>query len=261
MATEDICRFLPTDDSFSELCFHHFVYEASHCRLHQPFIRPHYYAHLIFKGSGTLNTRGQSYPVEPGTLFFTKPEQLYSLTGNHDLKYMYITFSGTNAALLLKKFHISNENAIFPAMNHLTAFWLQALRRITDHNAAALTESVLLYTLSYIDSHGVCQSESLSRFDTILQHIRNNYHNPDLSIAALADMFFYNQKYLSTLFVKNTGTRFSEYLNRLRVREAELLVRKGLPISEIAKKCGFRDPCYFSKIYKKYTGHSPRQTK
>lgn len=258
---EDICRFLPDDDSFSELRFHHFVYEASHYRLHQPFIRSHYYAHLIFKGSGTLKTRGQSYPVEPGTLFFTEPEQLYSLTGDAELKYMYITFSGTNAPLLLKKFHISNENAVFPAMTHLTEFWMQALRRITDHNAAALTESVLLYTLSYIDSHGVCQPENLSRFDTILQYVHNNYANPDLSITALADMFFYNQKYLSALFIKNTGTRFSDYLNRLRIREAEQLVRKDLPIGEIAKKCGFRDPFYFSKIFKKYTGHSPRQTK
>ena len=260
MAVEDICRFLPADDSFSELCFHHFVYEASHYRLHQPFIRKFYYAHLIFKGTGTLKTKGQSYTVEPGTLFFTEPDQLYFLTGDHDLKYMYITFSGTNAALLLKKFHISSENAIFPAMTHLTEFWMQALRRITDHNAAALTESVLLYTLSYIDSHGVCQPENLSRFDTILQYVHNNYANPDLSIVALADMFFYNKKYLSTLFVKNTGTRFSEYLNKLRVQQAEKLVRKGLPICEVSEKCGFRDPCYFSKIYKKYTGHSPSKS-
>jgi len=71
-------------------------------------------------------------------------------------------------------------------------------------------------------------------------------------------MFFYSKKYLSTLFVNKTSIRFSEYLNRLRLQQAEdMMMQQEMSISEVAAKCGFSNPYYFSKVFKNARGCTP----
>ena len=62
------------------------------------------------------------------------------------------------------------------------------------------------------------------------------------------------------LFRQVTGMTFKEYLNRVRVEEAErLLTNTDYPIIDIAVACGYRDQSYFTTVFKKYTGLTPRQ--
>ena len=199
MAAKDICQFISLENQRDDLRFYHFVYEASYWRLHQPFIREDYYAHLAFKGNATLTVGGRTYPLAPGTLFFTFPGQLYSISGDRSFTYMYISFNGTEAEALLKKFRITPDTPVYPEMNHLLEFWMVSLRRVTDYNAATLTESILLHTLSYINNPVEAADQESNRFDKILQYIHSNYADADLSVAKVADMFFYNKKYLSAL--------------------------------------------------------------
>ena len=259
MSAKDICKFISMENQRDNLRFYHFVYEASYWRLHQPFVREDYYLHLAFKGNATLTVAGRTYPLTPGTLFFTFPGQLYSISGDRSFTYMYITFNGSEAATLLNKFHVTPEAQVYPGMNHLLEFWMASLRRLTDYNAATLTESILLHTLSYLNTPVESPDKDSNRFEKILHYIHTHYENPDLSIAKVADMFFYNKKYLSALFIKNTNVRFSEYLNNLRIQQAELLMRRGLPVTETSAKCGFTHPSYFSKVFKNTKGCSPQE--
>ena len=257
MATADICKFLPADNRDRSLRFLHFVYEASYKRLKQPFLNRNYRVHLAFKGSAVLKTEGRSYPITPGTLFFTWPDQIYTLEGDSLFTYLYITFNGQDADALLQRFRISPSQSVYPGMEHLLEFWMTSIRRITDLNAAALTESVVLYSLSFINNPELGAQQDTDRFEKILGYIHRSYADPSLSIAKVADMFFYSKKYLSALFVKNTGERFSEYLNQLRIRQAQLLMSQDLSVSELAARCGFANPSYFSKVFKRITGVSP----
>lgn len=66
--------------------------------------------------------------------------------------------------------------------------------------------------------------------------------------------------YLSRLFSEHLNTSFSDYLNRVRVDAAEPLLAAGdLSIKEIAYAAGYRDPNYFSRIFKKIKGVSPSE--
>lgn len=257
MAQDDICKVISSESQPSGIRFSHFVYEASYWRLHQPFVHQRYYAHLAFKGSAVLAVGERTYPIAPGTVFFTFPGQLYTLSGDRGFTYMYITFEGAEAAPLLEQFHISEGAPVYPRMNHLLEFWMDSLRRVSDYNAAVLTESVLLHTLSYINAPEELQDKDTDRFDQILHYIHNNCKDPELSVAKVADVFFYSKKYLSALFVRRTGVRFSEYLNDLRIRQAERLLRQHLPVAEISAQCGFHNPHYFSKVFKAVKGCSP----
>lgn len=61
------------------------------------------------------------------------------------------------------------------------------------------------------------------------------------------------------LFRTATGTTPIEYLLEVRLRRAaELLRRTGLPVGEVAARCGFHDSNYFSKRFRALYGVSPR---
>ncbi len=82
----------------------------------------------------------------------------------------------------------------------------------------------------------------------------------DLSLSALAKQQNISAGYLSTVFKKETGETLTEYVNRRRVQQAERLLKTtNLQIQTIAQHCGILDVHYFSKIFKKRTGLSPKE--
>ena len=82
----------------------------------------------------------------------------------------------------------------------------------------------------------------------------------DLSLSTLAKMQNISPGYLSTVFKKETGKTVTEYINQQRVKHAtHLLNTTKLQIQTIAQHCGIMDVHYFSKVYKKYTGKTPKE--
>lgn len=88
--------------------------------------------------------------------------------------------------------------------------------------------------------------------------IDRHYWNPDLCLEDVATELQISPGYLSRLMKRETGFSFVEYLNRIRVRKATLLM--GDPSSkafEVAERVGYRSQHYFSRAFKKVTGTSP----
>ncbi len=64
--------------------------------------------------------------------------------------------------------------------------------------------------------------------------------------------------YLSWLFHKETGETLKGHINRIRIEQAENMLRTtAKSIAEIAWMCGFRDPAYFSRIFERHNGKKP----
>lgn len=94
-----------------------------------------------------------------------------------------------------------------------------------------------------------------SAVDYVARHF-----SEDITLSSVAEELHVNTSYLSMLFKQVTGATFKEHLNRVRVGEAErLLANTDYPIIEIAIACGYSDQSYFTKVFKKYTGLTPRQ--
>ena len=254
---EDICNFIPKKIKSGDIDYYHFVYEASYKRLNQPFFHTTYRMVLAFKGECIYKVNGKEYRITPGTLFFTFPKTSFELIGTNNFTYLYISFNGVGVPSLLENFGVSQDNCIFKGFEQLTDFWMNSIRRVHPANANALTESIFLYTISYIGNLGDQPAES-ERFDGILKYIEQNYTDQTLSIKKLADIYFYSEKYLSALFKKNMGTKFTDYINGKRIARAmTLITEKKYSVSEIANQCGFSDPLYFSKVFKKIVGTTP----
>jgi len=81
----------------------------------------------------------------------------------------------------------------------------------------------------------------------------------DLSLKSLAAQININASYLSTLFKKEMGISLTEYVNRSRIEHAQLLLRtSNLPLKAIALQCGISDMQYFSRMFKRITGVTPK---
>ena len=84
--------------------------------------------------------------------------------------------------------------------------------------------------------------------------------NSDLGLSQLAKLNNVNSSYLSTLFKAETGMTITEFITRKRIDLAKhLLENQNIQIQSVAQKCGILDLQYFSKVFKKHTGMTPRQ--
>ena len=81
-----------------------------------------------------------------------------------------------------------------------------------------------------------------------------------LTLADVAAVFNFSPNYLSQLFGKYGDSGFVEYITETRIAAAKEMLEQGdLKVYEIAEKLGYESAFYFSKVFKKVTGLSPRE--
>lgn len=90
-------------------------------------------------------------------------------------------------------------------------------------------------------------------------YIYENFSDPDLSLNHVAGQVGFSPSHFSAVFSRETGETFKDYLIRFRLDQAKVLLNTTrLKCAEIAYHCGYNDPHYFSKIFRKHTGLSPK---
>ena len=78
----------------------------------------------------------------------------------------------------------------------------------------------------------------------------------------MSEELSYNSKYLSHAFKEEMGQRYTEYLRDIRLKFAVSLFDNGIDsVKNVALLSGFSDPLYFSTIFKKMTGKTPKEYK
>ena len=82
----------------------------------------------------------------------------------------------------------------------------------------------------------------------------------DLSLHTLAETLNISAGYLSTLFRQETGRTVTDYVSSLRMENAARLLRStSLRVQTVAQYCGISDVNYFSKLFKRHFGVTPRE--
>ena len=87
----------------------------------------------------------------------------------------------------------------------------------------------------------------------VLAHLSDE----SLSVETMAAQLKVSRTNLYTIVHREFSVTPADYILDLRLKKAETLLKEGLKVREVAMKCGFADPKYFSKVFKKYYGILP----
>lgn len=103
------------------------------------------------------------------------------------------------------------------------------------------------------------QQESSDIINNAIRYIEKHYTDENISLNSVAQAINISANYLSALFSQKMEVSFVEYLTQKRMNRAkQLLQRTNLRSSEIAYEVGYRDPRYFSFVFRKTQGCTPR---
>lgn len=108
------------------------------------------------------------------------------------------------------------------------------------------------------------EQASLNRYDDIvkevMEYIQDNYADEDISLNLLASHVNFSPNHLSMIFSQQTGQTFIKYLTDFRMNKAKELLRcTSKRSSVISTEVGYKDPHYFSYLFKKTQGMTPTQ--
>lgn len=123
-----------------------------------------------------------------------------------------------------------------------------------------IVQEMLLFLYELLDRSKI--AEVFSKKDVVergILYIEKHYSNPDLTLENVAGAVGRSTAYYSHLLMKRQGMSFRQLLATKRINEAKRLLNGSqLSIKEIADQVGFRNPSYFTRLFKEMTTMSPR---
>lgn len=129
-------------------------------------------------------------------------------------------------------------------------------KAVSFHELSILTANLVDNIAQAIATSSYSGSSQIIRL--AIQNINENYKNK-ISLKTVANHLHTNPSYLSMLFKQEMGVTFTDYLNQVRInRSCELLTNTSLSLIDVSLQAGFDDQSYFSKVFKKIKGVTPK---
>lgn len=258
---ENVCKFAPTRTTETEINIINFVYEREANFKQSMGCTAAYSVNLVTGGTGVLHTPYGDRHLCEGTLFLTFAAKPYYIENTGDLTYMYVSFVGQRISALYDRLRLHDSEPVRESFGFLRPLWEEALASANGENIDLVCEGLLLYTFSFLsgksdEKSGTYKPEGILR---LKEYVDAHYTDAELSLKTVSDRFGYSEKYVSKMFSKTVRMNFSAYLNQKRLDRAKTLIESGMiSVREIAAECGYRDPMYFSRLYKNASGKSPK---
>lgn len=116
---------------------------------------------------------------------------------------------------------------------------------------------IYLHEIKALINESKSESSNNKLIQNIIQYVKDNVSN-DINLNSVADRFSYSPPYISSLFKKQIGIGFNEFLTKTRMDMAkDMLKSTEVPINEISELCGYGNSKYFAASFKKSFGVSP----
>ena len=110
---------------------------------------------------------------------------------------------------------------------------------------------------------GILERRRDTRVDKIAEMVREyvmEHYKERITLGQAAEALNISQGYLSTAFKKQSGESFTNYVSAIKIEKAkELIASHQYMMYEVSDLLGFDTPFYFSKVFKKVTGMSPKE--
>lgn len=212
--------------------------------------------------------RVKEVPLRRGDVIFFPPLGWNAPAWNGPLEFLSTVFYPDHSRLVHGRWsgagkpHVTyyhTPTAISGAPAHLlSALTAASGERETTHGVQAMIDA-LLWELRYAlaSSQEALPGKGRQTWRAIANYVQEHLHHP-LSLGMVAERFELHPNHISRLF-RHTGKEgFVDYITRLRMERAELLLLEGASdIESIALACGFTECGYFRRVFRSFFGHAP----
>ena len=223
---------------------------------------------IVIEGNGSLNYKNTIHELKTGDCVFIDCHYPYINTSNN-WHIAWVHFNGKEMNAIYQKYINRNGHAAFNSFHfHRYNQIINEIYQIANSEnyikdmAIFHKLSELLYTLMeetvYIEENKKNNKYDLNQ---IKKYIDDHYIE-DIALNQLSDKFFINKFYLTRIFKEKYGSTINSYIAEKRITKAKELLRfSSSSIEDIALSCGVKDPNYFSRLFKKIEGISPKEYK
>lgn len=143
----------------------------------------------------------------------------------------------------------------------LTEKPLPYVRILSSNNVNAIQRTVLSTAQKIIENiHGQREQSKNRALSSAKLYIMQNFSNPELNLAMVAEHVNLSPSYVSQLFKRMDNCTFTEYLNSVRIEHAKkLLSTTHMRVYEVSDAVGYQNSKYFFQLFKQLTGKRPKE--
>lgn len=271
-------RYFTSDESFPFYINYGEHTEEMRMHGHEDF----YELVVVLEGSAVHVTENGKYRISKGDVFvigkdlchgYEEPDGLKIcnimfrpdtfITADHDIKQL----PGFHALFLLEP-RFSQDNALGSRMKlppdafaEVSNIIAEAVREYEGHapgSRTLITACFLRIAVILSRLYGAENKRREIEGISLAAAYMESHSSEEIPMERLAEMSHYSQRHFIRLFSEIYEVAPHRYLTDIRIRRAASLLRDTrLDVSEISIRCGFSDPNYFSRIFRKYYGTSP----
>lgn len=230
-----------------------------------PKQRPYYIINHISSGEGVYEYQGIRHKINAGDTFVSYPKGIISIHSSGPFEFRWISFTGGEAAILLKRLGFTEKTPILGLGIEDT--FVEIFSHISNIQGTQLDSATGMVGWLYLlfsemlkkNPDFSASDKSEDPFELALAYIQKNFKN-NINIDDICIASGISRSWLYRLFMNNIGIPPIEYLKEMKINHAcQLLLNTDSRISEIAEYVGFADPLYFSRIFRGSKGISPSQ--
>lgn len=232
---------------------------------------------FVLKSKCSIYVDNDATELMQGDIFMVNSREIHQLKSidqakcellvfQFDLNYFEDKHKGINSLIFKIDKSIDNSNITDRIKSILAMIMDQTLRHREYYELRIellFTELILILIDNFAirkDLNSIDINKDTQKIFEVIEYIKDNIDNQNLTIKMIADKFYYNSKYLSKYFKKSTGVTLKKFIEDLRVsRSINDLKYTNLTISDLASKNGFPDSKSYYRAFKNTMGVTPNE--
>lgn len=213
-------------------------------------------------GCGLIEIDGKEYTCTAGSAIIIDCRKYHYLHTQPDYNWSY------------KHLHFTAANDLIPLVNKALTFIpkIESLEKYVDliseqliYNQLNAPYLINKYIFDIITEITTFELDSLNnkisnKMDIVAQHIQKNY-DKDITINELSEIVYLSPFHFSRQFKLHFNETPYQYITRLRVNKAKILLLQNRSIDFIVESCGFGTPSNFYRRFKSFVGSTPNKFK
>jgi len=225
---------------------------------------------LVWRGNGLHILNDRPYRITCGDLFYIRAEDRHSYESVNDLVLHNIIYCPERLKLNVDWGDLLHSNNVrWRLSSHGMAQARQLIAQLEhespkpDALSLCLAESLFLQLCIMLRRHRYQPQDAVGpdsgeTLDLLMGALGKSLETP-FDLQLFCQQHQVTERHLRQLFRQQTGMSVSQYLRQQRICQAQDLLRHSeMLIGDIATRCGFEDSNYFSVVFTKETGLTPR---